>query len=110
MVKSNLKVKKNDSNVNLKVVDNSKVKTTSYSDINLKAWFSQLPVVTTCQVLVNIAPTEDYGTVVIEGVEGLRSSQVTATDLRAGAAMIIAGIPIIKLLCFVLWLCKQFLY
>ncbi len=31
-------------------------------------------------------------TACIEGVGGLRASQVTATDLRAGAAMIIAGI------------------
>ncbi len=31
-------------------------------------------------------------TAYIEGVEGLRGSQVTATDLRAGAALIIAGI------------------
>ena len=38
MAKSNLKVKKVDSKANLKVVDKSAVKTTSYSDINLKDW------------------------------------------------------------------------
>ena len=38
MVKTNLKVKKAESKANLKVVDNNAVKTTSYSDINLKAW------------------------------------------------------------------------
>ena len=54
-------------------------------DINLKAWFSQLPVVTTCQVLVNIAPTEDYGTVVIEGVEGLLAEVEVGTEVTAVA-------------------------
>ncbi len=38
MVKSNLKEKKVVKNNNLKVVDNNAVKTTSYSDINLKKW------------------------------------------------------------------------
>ena len=38
MAKSNLKVKKADLKANLKVVDNRSIKTTSYSDINLKAW------------------------------------------------------------------------
>ncbi len=38
MVKSNLKEKKVVKNSNLKVVDNNAVKTTSYSDINLKKW------------------------------------------------------------------------
>ncbi len=54
-------------------------------DINLKAWFSQLPVVTTCEVLVNIAPTEDYGTVVIEGVEGLHAVVEVGTEVTAVA-------------------------
>ena len=38
MAKSNLKEKKVVKNNNLKVVDNNAVKTTSYSDINLKKW------------------------------------------------------------------------
>ena len=40
MAKTNLKVKekKNQSNAKLKVVDDRAIKTTSYSDINLKAW------------------------------------------------------------------------
>ena len=38
MVKSNLKEKKAQSKANLKVVDNNAVKTTAYSDINLKKW------------------------------------------------------------------------
>ena len=38
MAKSNLKIKKADKNVNLQVVKENAVKTTSYSDINLKAW------------------------------------------------------------------------
>ena len=38
MAKSNLKIKKTESNANLKVVDKNAIKTTSYSDINLKAW------------------------------------------------------------------------
>ena len=38
MVKSNLKEKKVVSKANLKVVDDKAIKTTSYSDINLKAW------------------------------------------------------------------------
>ena len=38
MAKSNLKVKKSASNADLKVVDKNQVKTTSYSDINLKDW------------------------------------------------------------------------
>ena len=38
MVRTNLKVKKAESKANLKVVDNRAIKTTSYSDINLKAW------------------------------------------------------------------------
>ncbi len=38
MVKSNLKEKKVQSKANLKVVDNNAVKTTAYSDINLKKW------------------------------------------------------------------------
>ena len=38
MVKTNLKIKKAESKANLKVVDNKSIKTTSYSDINLKAW------------------------------------------------------------------------
>jgi hypothetical protein len=55
------------------------------ADINLEAWFSELPVVTTCQVLVNIAPTEDYGTVVIEGVEGLLAEVEVGTEVTAVA-------------------------
>ncbi|MBO5721454.1 MAG: InlB B-repeat-containing protein, partial [Bacteroidales bacterium] len=54
-------------------------------DINLKAWFSQLPVITTCQVLVEVAPTEDYGTVVIEGVEGLLAEVEVGTEVTAVA-------------------------
>ena len=38
MVKSNLKTKKVESKANLKVVKENGIKTTSYSDINLKAW------------------------------------------------------------------------
>ena len=38
MVKTNLKIKNNESKANLKVVNKDSVKTTSYSDINLKAW------------------------------------------------------------------------
>ena len=38
MAKSNLKVKKSTAKANLKVVDDKVVKTTSYSDINLKDW------------------------------------------------------------------------
>ena len=38
MAKTNLKIKKSETKSNLKVVDNSVIKTTSYSDINLKAW------------------------------------------------------------------------
>ena len=38
MAESNLKIKKTESNANLKVVDKNAIKTTSYSDINLKAW------------------------------------------------------------------------
>ena len=38
MVKSNLKIKKSTSNASLKVVDDKSIKTTSYSDINLKDW------------------------------------------------------------------------
>lgn len=38
MVRSNLKVKKTTKTADLKVVKDSAVKTTSYSDINLKAW------------------------------------------------------------------------
>ena len=39
MAKSNLKEKKVVSKANLKVVDNTAIKTTSYSDINLKLLF-----------------------------------------------------------------------
>ena len=38
MVKSNLKLKPLEKNNNLKVIDNNAVKTTAYSDINLKKW------------------------------------------------------------------------
>ncbi len=38
MAKSNLKVKQSTKKANLKVVDDSSVKTTAYSDINLKKW------------------------------------------------------------------------
>lgn len=38
MVKSNLKEKKSQSSANLKVVDDREIKTTAYSDINLKQW------------------------------------------------------------------------
>ncbi|MBQ4114539.1 DNA methylase [bacterium] len=38
MVRSNLKIKKTTKTADLKVVKDSAVKTTSYSDINLKAW------------------------------------------------------------------------
>ena len=38
MAKSNLKVKKTSAKANLSVVKESNIKTTSYSDINLKAW------------------------------------------------------------------------
>ena len=38
MVRTNLKEKKAVSQTNLKVVDDSEIKTTSYSDINLKKW------------------------------------------------------------------------
>ena len=55
------------------------------ADINLEAWFSELPVITTCQVLVQVAPTEDYGTVVIEGVEGLLAEVEVGTEVTAVA-------------------------
>ncbi|MBR5324116.1 MAG: InlB B-repeat-containing protein [Muribaculaceae bacterium] len=54
-------------------------------DINLEAWFSELPVVTTYEFVVSIAPTADYGTITINGVEGTSATVVEGTEVTAVA-------------------------
>ena len=54
-------------------------------DINLEAWFSELPVVTTYEFVVSIAPTADYGTITINGVDGTSATVVEGTEVTAVA-------------------------